>query len=146
MPVVSSATPSADSAVVPASVIPELIPLSAEGYGSVRAHPAVAPSLDMWFNESCKVYGFIFAIVPRVKSLPGHKVQCDKCQFFGCFGPYNTGLRQHRQEKHRIWECLCCGTAFPNSSDFKNHIESKNCVLHPFGKPYLGCGSDDPLP
>ena len=72
VPVVSSATPSADSAVVPASVIPELIPLSAEGYGSVRAHPAVAPSLDMWFNESCKVYGFIFAIVPRVKSLPGH--------------------------------------------------------------------------
>ena len=72
VPVVSSATPSADSAVVPASVIP----LTAEGYGSVRADPAVAPSVDMWFNESCKVYGFIFAIVPRVKGLSGSKLQC----------------------------------------------------------------------
>jgi len=59
---------------------------------------------------------------------------------------WNRGLRKHRQEKHRIWECLCCGAAFPNSIDFKNHIDKKNCVLHPFGMPYLGCGSDDLLP
>ena len=60
-------------------------------------------------------------------------------------GPGPCGLRKHREEKHRIWECLCCGASFPNKVDFKNHIERRNCVLHKFGMPYLECGSDDPI-
>ena len=113
--------------------------------------PAVAPSVDMYFDQRVKVYGFIFALVSQLKSSKhtggtGPTLECDKCQFHGSWHLWPRGLRKHRQEKHRIWECLCCGAAFPNSIDFKNHIDMKNCVLHPFGMPYLGCGSDDPLP
>ena len=143
--VTSSTTSSAVSAVSP------LRPLTSSGYGSVRADPTVAPSEDMYFDEQVKVYGFIFALVSELKSCgrrgaTGPKVRCDKCQFHGSWHLKKSGLRKHRQEKHRIWECLCCGAAFPNSIDFKNHIDEKNCVLHPLGMPYLGCGSDDPHP
>ena len=139
-PVVSSASSSADSAAVPAT-----------GYGSVPADLAVAPTVDMYFDDRIKVYGFIFALVSELKSCgrrgaTGPKVRCDKCQFHGSWHLKKSGLRKHRQEKHRIWECLCCGAAFPNSIDFKNHIDEKNCVLHPLGMPYLGCGSDEPHP
>ena len=142
--VTSSTTSSAVSAVSP------LRPLTSSGYGSVRADPTVAPSEDMYFDEQVKVYGFIFALVPYVKSRSNGKFKCDKCQFYGFW--LNTtvniayGLRSHRQEKHRIWECLCCGAEFPNSIDFKNHIENQSCALHPYGMPYLGCGSDDHIP
>ena len=142
-PVVSSASSrTADSAVVPRPTT---------GYGSVPTDPAVVPSADMYFNDCVKVYGFIFALVSQLKSSKhtggtGPTLECDKCQFHGSWHLWPRGLRKHRQEKHRIWECLCCGAAFPNSIDFKNHIDMKNCVLHPFGMPYLGCGSDDPLP
>ena len=130
----------ADSAVVPRP---------AEGYGSVPVDPAVEPSMDMYFNDRVKVYGFIFALVPEVKNRTGCEVQCNKCQFFGSWTltsiNFSRGLRKHREEKHRIWECLCCGASFPNKVDFKNHIEQRNCVLHKFGMPYLECGSDDPI-
>ena len=130
----------ADSAVVPRP---------AEGYGSVPVDPAVEPSMDMYFNDRVKVYGFIFALVPEVKNRTGCEVQCNKCQFFGSWTltsiNFSRGLRKHREEKHRIWECLCCGASFPNKVDFKNHIERRNCVLHKFGMPYLECGSDDPI-
>ena len=104
------------------------------------ADPAVAPSVDMYFDQRVKVYGFIFALVPELKHKTLCKLQCNKCQFYG---NWVLGLRAHREEKHRIWECLCCGASFPNKVDFKNHIDQKNCVLHQFGMPYLGCGSDD---
>ena len=104
-------------------------------------------SMDMYFDE---VYGFIFALVLEVKNRTGCEVQCNKCQFLGSWTltsiNFSRGLRKHREEKHRIWECLCCGASFPNKVDFKNHIERRNCVLHKFGMPYLECGSDDPIP
>ena len=117
---------------------------------SRTADPAVAPSLNMCFENRVKVYGFPFALVPELKNRTDRKLPCDKCPFSDTWLITRTlsmeTLRIHRQEKHRIWECLCCGTAFTNSIDFKKHIDKKNCVLHRFGMPYLGCGSDDPIP
>ena len=90
--------------------------------------------------------GFIFSVASELKTDPGwqssrngREVQCDKCQFHG---RWMFGLKDHREEKHRLWECLCCGEALPNFSDFKKHLIKKNCVLHPLGMPYIGCGSN----
>ena len=82
---------------------------------------------------------FIISLVSEVKELPGllhlTNFKCDKCQYFGPWeqGAFG-GLREHREEKHRIWDCLCCGATFPNKINFGKHL----CVLHPLGMPYLG--------
>ena len=70
----------------------------------------------------------ITTLVSELQRLPDEllELKCDKCQY--------GGLREHREEKHRIWDCLCCCATFPNKIAFGKHP----CVLHPLGMPYLG--------
>ena len=54
---------------------------------------------------------------------------CDRCQF----SDHSLDqIRLHRQEKHRIWECLKCAESFHNKRSFVLH----SCVLHPFSEKY----------
>ena len=44
-----------DIASATSSAVSAVSPLTSSGYGSVRADPTVAPSVDMYFDERCKV-------------------------------------------------------------------------------------------
>ena len=90
------------------------------------ADPAIVPSK------------FIISLVSELKSVPDElgfpKSKCDKCQYSGPWDAWKGCLRKHREEKHRIWDCLRCCATFPNKIAFGNH----SCVLHPLGMPDYG--------
>ena len=59
--------------------------------------------------------------------LPGDRypIKCDKCQYSG---DYLFKIKDHRKEKHRLWECLRCDGTFFNQPSFDKH----DCDPHPF--------------
>ena len=52
-------------------------------------------------------------------------IKCDKCQYSG---DYLFKIKDHRKEKHRLWECLRCDGTFFNQPSFDKH----DCDPHPF--------------
>ena len=118
-------TNSTPSTTVPAMASSAISSSQVVSNATSTADPAIVPSK------------FITTIVSELQRLPDEllELKCDKCQYFG---PWLTsqygGLREHREEKHRIWDCLCCCATFPNKIAFGKHP----CVLHPQGMPYFG--------
>ena len=68
------------------------------------------------------------------------EIKCDKCQYSG---DYLFKIKDHRKEKHRLWECLRCGETFINQQSFDKHGRGSrisgrkwchDCDSHPFVK------------
>ena len=65
-------------------------------------------------------------------------MKCDKCQFSAL---HLNKIKKHREEKHRLWECLRCGETFINQQSFDKHGRGSrisgrkwchDCDKHPF--------------
>ena len=78
------------------------------------------------------VFGPTVPFIWSAAMLPGDRypIKCDKCQYSG---DYLFKIKDHRKEKHRLWECLRCDGTFFNQPSLDNH----DCDLHPFARRWI---------
>ena len=90
-------------------------------------------------SRGCPFYGPVFGpTVPFIWSaaMVAGEIKCDKCQYSG---DHLFKIKEHRKEKHRLWECLRCDETFHNQRSFDKHNNGPkkwfhDCDLHPFAQ------------